>query len=126
MLRQRFFISIIAVSLLAIGAAYLFSPELLLAYTGGFSLDDHALIDVRATYGGIQLAIGAFLLIESRNATSLPYCLKLLAWSFASVGFIRVCTDLTSDLTPNLHFYVGVSEIVLAVISYTELHNSTD
>jgi hypothetical protein len=50
-----------ALAWLGFGVVYAVVPELLTDPTGFGSLAPEALTDLRATYGGLQLAIGAFL-----------------------------------------------------------------
>ena len=59
----------------AFGMAYLVSPVSMLELTGGSALTPAATTDVRATYGGLQLGLGAFLLWSALAPERIPSAL---------------------------------------------------
>lgn len=113
---SRFLIGIIGVSLSLIGVAYIVDPVALLAVTGGFSLDNSALTDARATYGGIQLGLGLYLLLEWRSGLALRGPLILLWFTFVSVGGTRLCGYLLYGNVSAVHLVAGIGELAMATI----------
>ena len=93
MINERAALTVIGFSLVGLGLAYLIVPGMMLSLTGEFQLNSQALLDVRATYGGIQLGLGAFLLTEVVRGGSLESSLRMVVWAFTCVGGIRLGMD---------------------------------
>lgn len=106
---------VIGLLLAGIGAAYILCPALMLSLTGAFQLDGNALADVRATYGGVQLGLGAFLVYESVTTQSLGTHLRMVVWAFACVGVVRLVGAFVDGQAPWLHAWVGMGEVLLAI-----------
>ncbi|MAY36663.1 MAG: hypothetical protein CMN84_11245 [Spongiibacteraceae bacterium] len=114
MINERAALTVIGFSLVGLGLAYLIVPGMMLSLTGEFQLNSQALLDVRATYGGIQLGLGAFLLTEVVRGGSLESSLRMVVWAFTCVGGIRLGMDLSNGEGLSLHFWVGLGELLLA------------
>ena len=78
-----------ALAWLGFGAVYVFAPQLLTDPTGFGRLAPEALTDLRATYGGLQLAVGVFLLWSSTCAERYRTGLLLNAIAFGCVAGSR-------------------------------------
>ena len=86
----RTYVRIFGVITLLFGAVYLAAPGGILTDAAGFGvLSAGGLTDVRATYGGLQLGIGAFLLWAAADESRVRTALVLLALLFGAVGFGR-------------------------------------
>jgi hypothetical protein len=86
----RTYLRIFGVITLLFGVAYLLAPGGILTEAAGFgALAAGGLTDVRATYGGLQLGIGAFLLWAATDESRVRMALVLLALLFGAVGLSR-------------------------------------
>ena len=70
---------------LAFGLAYLFAPLALTESAGFGMLSPAATTDIRATYGGFQLGMGAFLVWAARSESHYRGALLLVILSIGSV-----------------------------------------
>jgi hypothetical protein len=86
---NRVWLVLIGFVALAFGAAYLVAPTLLTDQTGFRDLSAEALTDVRATYGGLQIALGVFLLWSSAQAMRHRTGLLLIAITFLALAACR-------------------------------------
>lgn len=110
----RIVVAVVAVMLILIGLAYLLFPVEVLSLTGQFTIDSNALIDVRATYGGIQLGLGLFLVFQLVKRENIIFSLSLLAVIFTSVGGIRFVGALVETDVSYLHLLAALAEIASA------------
>lgn len=110
-------IAFFGVSLMLIGVAYILQPVAVLGLTGGFQLDSSALTDARATYGGIQLGLGLYLLLALRNSEALRGLLLMLCAAFAAVGVTRLFGYFYDAPVSDLHFLAAVSELAFAALA---------
>ncbi|MEX1665295.1 DUF4345 family protein [Zhongshania arctica] len=110
----RIVVAVVAAMLILIGLAYLLFPMEILSLTGQFTIDGDALIDVRATYGGIQLGLGLFLGIQLIKRENIIFSLFLLAVIFTSVGGIRLVSALVEEDLSYLHMLAALAEIASA------------
>ena len=74
----------------AFGMAYLVSPVSMLELTGGSASTAAAATDVRATYGGLQLGLGAFLLWSALASERFPSALLALSLVAGAMGGCRL------------------------------------
>jgi hypothetical protein len=107
-------VAVVAGGLMLIGLAYLCFPAEILSLTGQFALDSNALVDVRATYGGIQLGLGVFLGVQAIKRENILFSLRLLAMVFAAVGGVRIVGSYTHLDVSYLHTVAAVAEIACA------------
>lgn len=110
----RIVVAVVAVMLILIGLAYLLFPMEVLSLTGQFTIDSDALIDVRATYGGIQLGLGLFLGFQLVKRENIIFLLSLLAVIFTSVGGVRFVGALVETDVSYLHMLAALAEIASA------------
>lgn len=75
---------------LLFGLAYLLAPISMVEPAGFGPLSGAATTDVRATYGGFQLGLGAFLLWAAREEANHPSALLLIAFSLGAVFLSRL------------------------------------
>ncbi len=122
---SRFLVGVFGFSLLLIGLVYIVQPLLALRFTGDFQLDSSALTDVRATYGGIQLGLGLYLLLVLRAGVSLENEMLLLCLAFAAVGATRLVGYLVGDEVASLHLYAAIAELIFACVAAV-IHNRFD
>ena len=102
------------------GGAYIVLPDTMLAFTGRFQLDAAATVDARATYGGLQVALGLYLYIEQRRIASRSSLLRLLAIVLGGVGVVRLGFAASAGLAPvqlPLHLAAAGVELLAAFIS---------
>ncbi len=74
----------------AFGMAYVVSPVSMLELTGGSPSTPAATTDVRATYGGLQLGLGAFLLWSALASERVPSALLALSLVAGAMGGCRL------------------------------------
>jgi hypothetical protein len=103
------------------GLVYLFSPESMTAPTGFGALSPAATTDVRATYGGFQLGLGAFLLWAAADAGRVRTALVLVALTIGAIGLCRA-TGLVLDASAG-PFHLGglATETTLTVLALVAL-----
>lgn len=110
----RIVVAVVAAMLMLIGLAYLLFPMEILSLTGKFTLDDDALIDTRATYGGIQLGLGLFLGVQIFRRENIVFSLQLLAIVFISVGGVRFVGSIVQIDVSYPHMVAAVAELASA------------
>ena len=80
----------VGLMLVAFGLAYLVSPVSMLELTGGTASTPAAITDVRATYGGFQLGLGAFLCWSALASERVPSALLALSLVAGAIGGCRL------------------------------------
>tara|TARA_R110001592_G_scaffold225055_6_gene480802 strand:+ start:8136 stop:8522 length:387 start_codon:yes stop_codon:yes gene_type:complete len=110
----RIVVAIVAAMLVLVGLAYLLFPVEVLSLTGQFTLDGDALLDVRATYGGFQLGLGLFLLVQILRRENIVFSLHLLAVIFLSVGGVRLVGSIFAVEMSYLHLGAALAEVASA------------
>ncbi|WP_414729992.1 DUF4345 family protein [Zhongshania aliphaticivorans] len=110
----RIVVAIVAAMLVLVGLAYLLFPVEVLSLTGQFTVDGDALLDVRATYGGFQLGLGLFLLVQILRRENIVFSLHLLAVIFLSVGGVRLVGSIFAVEMSYLHLGAALAEIASA------------
>ena len=96
----RIFLRIMGWMSLGFGAIYLFAPQSMTDPTGFPALGPNALTDVRATYGGLQLGLGAFLLWAVAEESRVRTALVLQVLLVGAVALSRAY-GIALDGTPN-------------------------
>ncbi len=108
----------------AFGMAYLVSPVSMLELTGGSASTPAAITDVRATYGGLQLGLGAYLLWSALAPERIPSALLALSLVAGAVGGCRLLGVLIDgDFGPTLligpiHISALVFELSTCVLAF--------
>ncbi len=108
----------------AFGMAYLVSPVSMLELTGGSASAPAAITDIRATYGGLQLGLGVFLLwsvLASERVPSALLALSLVAGATGGCRLLGVVVD--GGFGPTLligpiHISALVFELSTAVLAF--------
>ncbi len=118
----KLFINLTAVVFLLYGAVFSFMPETMTGWVTGSALDTpSALIDVRATYGGMTLAVGVILLMFARNADLhrlglISICLLMLCMAIARTAGIII----NGSPTTLMIVYLAL-EVVVAAVAFVLL-----
>ncbi|MEX2556331.1 MAG: DUF4345 domain-containing protein [Actinomycetota bacterium] len=117
----RWFLRIGGAVFLVFGLLYAVSPETLTDPSGFGPLAPEALTDLRATYGGLQLGIGAFLIWAAYDAARHHAGLMLLAVTISAVAASRafgliVDGEATAGMVGALTFEVALSVAALILL----------
>ncbi|HZO08946.1 MAG TPA: DUF4345 domain-containing protein [Myxococcota bacterium] len=117
----RIFLLVMGWMGLFFGAIYLLWPQSMTDPTGFPALGPNALTDVRATYGGLQIGTGLFLLWAVRDASRVRTALVLQALLIGAVAASRAF-GIAVDGTPN-GVLVGalVTELCLTLLALVAL-----
>ena len=116
----------------AFGMAYLVSPVSMLELTGGSASTPAAATDVRATYGGFQLGLGAFLIwsaLASQRVASALLALSLIAGAIGGCRLLGVLID--GGFGPTLligpiHISALVFELATGVLAFVAFSRARD
>lgn len=112
--KAQLVVAIFGALLVLIGAAYILQLNNILAIGGVFHLDASAQTDARATYGGIQVGLGIYLLLVLRRDADPYERLLLLSVSLAVVGATRLFGYWYDSPTSGLHFLLALGELTIA------------
>jgi hypothetical protein len=120
----RIFLMVMGWMGLIFGAIYLFSPQSMTDPTGFPALGANALTDVRATYGGLQIGTGLFLLWAVRDESRVRTALVLQVLLIGAVALSRAF-GIAVDGAPNA-VLVGalVTELSLTLLALVALGRS--
>ncbi len=99
------------------GLVYLFAPESMTGPAGFGALDSGGRTDVRATYGGFQLGLGAFLLWAAAEERRVASALVLMALSIGAVGLSRAIGLLLDSSLNGFHAFGLATEISLTALT---------
>ena len=115
MTMQRLLVRLTALIFVLYGVGFIVAPALLSQYvTGAVPASASGLIDMRATYGGMSLAIGLLLLHLSRQSTPRTGLLGVLLLMLGMAGG-RVCGMLVDGAAnPVMQVYLAL-EIIAAL-----------
>ncbi|MDJ0848847.1 MAG: DUF4345 domain-containing protein [Myxococcota bacterium] len=113
----RIYLRIVGAMTVLFGLIYLLAPESMTGPAGFGALASGGLTDVRATYGGFQLGMGAFLLWAASDDRRVAPALVLVALSIGAVGTSRA-VGLLLDSSVNWFHGLGLAtEIVLTALT---------
>ena len=114
---SRILLSVNAILFVLFGVGFIFTPtSLALWITGSIPGTSSAMIDLRATYGGLALGIGIFWAVCAGNGSHHIGLLSAFL-VLASVAFGRIIGMLL-DGSPNLFMYLLLeAEIIFAALS---------
>lgn len=110
-------IRITGVVLVLFGFVYMFWPNQLAATSGTMLGSVAAQVEYRAYYGGLQLGLGAFLLVMSADKQHTNVLLGLILWCFGSVFAVRVFGVLTYKLTDDGFHMIAMGLELLVVVA---------
>lgn len=119
MVFARILLAVTAGIFLLFGLIYMVVPDLFLAPVG-ITAPPEGMADLRATYGGVQIGIAAFLLWSIRTKDWSRVCCGLYATLFI-VGAISLCRVIgleIADSTSNFHLAAFGFEIPIILLSY--------
>ncbi|MGJ8686199.1 MAG: DUF4345 family protein [Spongiibacteraceae bacterium] len=116
-MKTRLFTGLMGMGVLAAGLLYLIDIHYALSLTGNISADASAVVDLRATYAGLQIGLAGFLITAVIRGDNLIAPLSIVAWTLASVGSIRLFGYLTNAHIPALQLYASVFELTTAIIA---------
>ena len=103
------------------GLLYLFVPESMTGPTGFGALPPSAMTDVRATYGGLQLGFGAFVLWAAADASRVRFALVLVALSIGAVAASRLTGILLDGSANGFHLLALPTEVALTLLAVLAL-----
>jgi hypothetical protein len=113
----RIYLRIAGAITVGFGLVYLFAPESMMDPAGFGAVGPGGLTDVRATYGGFQLGMGAFLLWAAADAARVRAGLLLIALSIGAVALSRAF-GLALDGSLN-SFHMGGLVTELSLTAFT-------
>ena len=113
----RMYLRIFGALTAVIGLVYLIAPEGLTDAAGFGTLAPGGLTDVRATYGGIQLGMGGFLLWAAADEARVRPALVLVMLSIGAVALSRAIGLAVDGSANPFHVSGLVTEITLTALS---------
>ena len=114
----RMYLVVLGVVTAALGVAYVAAPTVFTDPTGFPALPAKALTDVRATYGGLQIAAGVFLLWTAIDRGRYLSGLFLLSVLFTAVGGSRAIGLLADGDPTSAMVGAMVFEVSMAAVSW--------
>jgi hypothetical protein len=114
----RIFLGLVGVVALAFGVLYVVAPAVLLDQTGFPDLGPEATTDVRATYGGLQIALGAFTLWCAAQPRRYRAGLMLVTIAFAAIASCRAVGLLIDGDPSSAMISALVLEVAVTAISF--------
>ena len=113
----RTYLRILGAFTILLGVLYLFAPGFFTDAAGFGVVTPGGLTDVRATYGGVQIGLGAFLLWAAAEESRVRLALVLVALLFGALALSRAFgLLLDGDLNP-FHTSAVITEIALTCLS---------
>lgn len=112
----KIYLVLMGVSTFLFGVGYLFAPVKMLEPMGFAALQASALTDIRATYGGLQIGCGLFLLYclaPARLRMGLAFSVLSIA---AVAGSRLIGLAIDRDVTQTLQITAGL-EVALAIVA---------
>lgn len=117
----RAYLRVVGVMGLFFGLVYLLAPEAMTHPTGFGPLGPNALTDVRATYGGLQIGAGLFLLWAAADAARVRIAVILQALTIGAVALCRL-TGILIDGSPNSFLLSAlVTEVAFTALALVAL-----
>jgi len=113
----RIYLRIAGALTLVFGLLYLWVPATLTDPAGFGDIGPGGVTDIRATYGGFQLGLGAFLLWAASSPQLLRPALVLMALSIGAVGLSRFLGLVLDGSLNSFHMGGLATEISLTVLT---------
>jgi hypothetical protein len=117
----RIFLRVMGWMSLVFGFLYLFAPESMTDPTGFPALGPNALTDVRATYGGLQIGLGLFLLWAVREEVRVRPALVLQVLLIGAVALSRAFGIAVDGARSGVLVGALVTEISLTLLALVAL-----
>ncbi len=111
------YLRILGALTVALGFVYLVAPLAMTDPTGFGVIGAGGLTDVRATYGGFQIGVGAFTLWAAADPTRVRAALTLTAMTIASIGLSRLTGLMLDDSFNSFHAAGLATETTLTVFT---------
>jgi hypothetical protein len=121
----RGYLLIVGIGTLLIGVLYVVAPSIFTDPMGFGSLAPEALTDMRATYGGLQIAIGGFLIWTARDVGRQRDGLLLVGLVLSAVAAARALGLVVDGQTTGLLVGVLIFEVLLAAFSWFVLRSAS-
>ncbi|MBX9915348.1 MAG: DUF4345 domain-containing protein [Pseudomonadaceae bacterium] len=86
----QLFLGFQALALIGLGVAYFIRPHEMTNLSGMLLMAQAAITDVRAYYGGLQMGLGAFLLLACRQTDLIRAALILLVLIYSALALARI------------------------------------
>ena len=115
---SRFVYSLFAWGLLLAGLAYSIYPAAMFGFTLDIIPQTATLTDMRATYGGLQVAFGLYLLSLRKTPQRRQQGFSLVAYGLCVVGLVRVAGVLLDGGEQGLNSIAAAVELSLAGLAY--------
>ncbi len=122
----RIFLILLGVATAALGVLYAVAPNVITDPTGFGPLTPTATTDIRATYGGLQLGLGIFLLWAASKPTRYRAGLVALCFMVPGLALSRFLGLLVDGDVKPLMWGVLAFEVVLSVVSVAILRTTDD
>ena len=113
----RTYLRILGAMTLFFGLIYLLFPQTMTDPTGFGALGPSATTDVRATYGGLQIGLGIFLLWAAAQEARVRLALVLQVLTIGAVAAARALGILLDGEATGVLVGALVFEILLAILS---------
>jgi hypothetical protein len=121
----RGYLLILGVGTFLIGVLYVFVPNVFTDPMGFGSLAPEALTDVRATYGGLQIAVGAFLIWTARDVGRQRVGLVLVGLVLPAVAAARAFGLVADGEPTGVLVGVLIFEVLLSIFSWFVLRSAS-
>ena len=113
----KFFIAITGLIFFSYGAFLIYDPKQLINIANFSISENTALTELRAMYGGIQLALGLFMLACFRHERLIPPCLLLMSLVFFCLAATRTLGLIIDPADSGYNFNATIYESFSAIIS---------
>jgi Domain of unknown function (DUF4345) len=118
----KYILILVGLVFMAFGIAFLAKPVDLAPMLGITAPSSHALVEIRAFYGGLELTLGLILLLAAGSERHHRLGLALAVALCASLGLVRAVAMLTSG-TSNTGLLVTLAiELGLAILGVIAWH----
>jgi len=118
----RAYLRVVGVMTFFFGLVYLLAPERMTDPTGFGPLAPSALTDVRATYGGLQIGWGLFLLWAAADVGRVRLALVLLVLTVGAVALSRLTGILIDSSANGILLGALATEVALTVVTLLVLN----
>ena len=102
---------------LLLGLAFLFWPSAMIAKTGLATLGPAGVTEARATYGGLELALGVLLALAAVQPTTVPYGLIVMALTLGGFALGRLVGMLVDGVHENFTLIYFAIEAASALVA---------
>lgn len=115
---EKTLVQLVAVFFLAYGFMFSLHPELFSnMVTGGVPSTSSGLIDMRATYGGMSIAVGCLMLLLARNRATLKLGLMSVVLVLLGMAAARTLGIIVDGNPNNLMYIYLLAELVPSLVA---------